>query len=100
MIERINGRFQEFGYLLCSAKVTDSRGTAAAHESGFKWPITATTEAHRQGNKLMFVGNGGSSDEYGFVGISHLALCHAILDPVMGWRPRPWAGKLVHGGAR
>jgi D-sedoheptulose 7-phosphate isomerase len=25
--------------------------------------------------------------EYGFVEVAHLALCHAVLDIDMGWRP-------------
>lgn len=28
-----------------------------------------------------------ASDQYGFVEILHLALCHAILDILMGWKP-------------
>lgn len=35
------------------------------------------------GDRNLYVPNA----EYGFVEITHLALCHAILDLAMGWRP-------------
>jgi D-sedoheptulose 7-phosphate isomerase len=43
-------------------------------------------------NDLRFAGDVNfyvRSDEYGFVEIAHLSLCHAILDLDKGWKPAP-----------
>jgi D-sedoheptulose 7-phosphate isomerase len=43
----------------------------------------ADNPLRRLGERNLYV----ASREYGFVEISHLALCHAVLDLAMGWRP-------------
>ena len=43
----------------------------------------ADNPLRRLGERNLYV----ASHEYGFVEISHLALCHSVLDLAMGWRP-------------
>lgn len=47
----------------------------------------------RMGDANLYV----PSAEYGFVEITHLALCHCILDLAMGWRGAPADAVLVPG---
>jgi D-sedoheptulose 7-phosphate isomerase len=55
--------------LLRSTAVTDRAGCALSLDDGIVWMRRAAVETHARGNKIMFVGNGGSA------GISsHLAI--------------------------
>lgn len=54
-----------------------------------------TFSGFKPDNKLRGLGDVNfyvPSSEYGFVEISHLALCHSILDLAMGWRPQSEPG--------
>lgn len=55
-----------------------ARGCLAATFSGFK----PDNPLRSMGDVNFYV----ASDIYGFVEVSHLSLCHAILDLAMGWR--------------
>jgi D-sedoheptulose 7-phosphate isomerase len=57
--------------------VARERGCFVLTLSGF----TPANPLHTLGDINFYV----NSDEYGFVEITHLALCHAILDLEMGW---------------
>ena len=55
-----------------------------------------TFSGFKPDNKLRKLGDVNfyvPSREYGFVEISHLALCHSILDLAMGWRAEGWQAK-------
>jgi len=52
----------------------------------------ATYSGFSRENDLRFLGDVNfyvSAQEYGFVEIAHLTLCHAVLDMHMGWGDRP-----------
>jgi D-sedoheptulose 7-phosphate isomerase len=63
--------------ILKAVDVARERGCYVLTLSGFK----ASNPLRAVGDINFFVDSG----EYGFVEISHLALCHAILDLEMGW---------------
>lgn len=62
-------------------------GVAAARAAGC---AVATFSGFAPQNPLRSLGDVNfyvASDQYGFVEILHLTLCHAILDLLMGWKP-------------
>jgi len=63
--------------ILCAVRTARNRDCKVATFSGF----TELNELRRTGDVNFYV----RSHEYGFVEISHLALCHAVLDIDMGW---------------
>jgi D-sedoheptulose 7-phosphate isomerase len=67
--ERLNRYFATLGDVLRGAEVTDRAAKNMALAEGCEWVRNAAHEAHSAGNKIIFVGNGGSA------GIaSHLAI--------------------------
>ncbi len=66
--------------ILNAADFAMSRGCRVLTMSGF----AADNPLRRKGEINFFV----PSTEYGFVEISHLSLCHGILDIAMGWDKR------------
>jgi D-sedoheptulose 7-phosphate isomerase len=65
--------------VLAAVKAARQRGCKVATFSGF----TADNDLRRCGDVNFYV----RAREYGFVEVAHLALCHAVLDIDMGWRP-------------
>ena len=63
--------------ILEAVKVAHGRDCKIATFSGF----TAQNELRRTGDVNFYIG----AQEYGFVEVAHLALCHAVLDIDMGW---------------
>jgi D-sedoheptulose 7-phosphate isomerase len=63
--------------ILSAVKAARARDCRVVTYSGF----TEDNDLRRVGDVNFFV----RSREYGFVEISHLALCHAVLDIDMGW---------------
>ena len=62
-------------------------GVERAREAGCK---VITLSGFGEDNKLRGLGDTNfyvPSQEYGFVEITHLALCHAVVDFAMGWQP-------------
>ncbi len=69
MREQLNRYFRTLAELLHGAEVTDRASNALPLDEGCEWVRKAAHETHDSGNKIMFVGNGGSA------GISsHLAI--------------------------
>jgi D-sedoheptulose 7-phosphate isomerase len=67
--ERLKRYFATLSDLLHGAEVTDRAAKSMALGEGCEWVRNAAHEAHSAGNKIIFVGNGGSA------GIaSHLAI--------------------------
>ena len=63
-----------------------------------------TMSGFRPDNRLRKLGDLNlyvPSHEYGFVELTHLAFCHAIVDLLMGWEPEAglWASKMNVKGA-
>jgi D-sedoheptulose 7-phosphate isomerase len=69
--------------ILNAAAVARSGGGRIVTFSGF----AADNALRRAGDVNFYVG----SNEYGFVEIAHLSLCHAALDIEMGWQGGPLA---------
>jgi D-sedoheptulose 7-phosphate isomerase len=65
--------------VLAAVKAARQRGCKVATFSGF----TDDNDLRRCGDVNFYV----RAREYGFVEVAHLALCHAVLDIDMGWRP-------------
>ncbi len=63
--------------ILAAVKVARGRECKVVTYSGF----TVGNELRRTGDVNFYV----RSNEYGFVEIAHLTLCHAVLDIDMGW---------------
>jgi D-sedoheptulose 7-phosphate isomerase len=63
--------------ILEAVKTARARGCSVATFSGF----TADNDLRRTGDVNFYV----RANEYGFVEVAHLALCHAVLDIDMGW---------------
>ena len=63
--------------ILAAIAAARARDCRIATYSGF----SPDNELRRSGDMNFYV----RADEYGFVEISHLALCHAVLDLEMGW---------------
>lgn len=69
MREQLNSYFKTLADLLHGAEVTDRMAKRLPLERGCEWMRKTAHEVHDAGNKLIFVGNGGSA------GIaSHLAI--------------------------
>ena len=69
MREQLNRYFGTLAELLRGAEVTDRASNTLPLDEGCEWVRKAAHETHNSGNKIMFVGNGGSA------GIaSHLAI--------------------------
>lgn len=69
MREQLNRYFGTLADVLRSAEVTDREAKKLPLEKGCEWVRRAAHQAHDAGNKIIFVGNGGSA------GIaSHLAI--------------------------
>jgi D-sedoheptulose 7-phosphate isomerase len=69
--------------ILEAVKVARGRDCKVVTYSGF----TETNELRQTGDVNFYVR--ANKNEYGFVEVAHLALCHAVLDIDMGWgRPR------------
>ena len=69
MTSRAGSYFDELSRLVRATSVTDRAGRSLTLDDAFERVIAAAHAAHTAGNKLMFVGNGGSA------GIaSHLAI--------------------------
>src|SRR4051794_33109540 len=69
MQETIDVYFETLGQLIRDAEVTDGAGAPLSIAEGFKRTGAAAHACHDSGNKIMFIGNGGSA------GIaSHLAI--------------------------
>jgi D-sedoheptulose 7-phosphate isomerase len=67
--ERLNRYFATLTDLLRGAEVTDRAAKSIALADGCEWVRNAAHETHSAGNKIIFIGNGGSA------GIaSHLAI--------------------------
>ena len=64
--------------ILNSVEVARKRGCKIVTLSGF----SGDNPLRQGGNVNFYVASG----EYGFVEISHLVLCHSILDLAMGWK--------------
>jgi D-sedoheptulose 7-phosphate isomerase len=67
--------------ILEAVKVARGRDCKIATFSGF----TVHNELRRTGDINFYIG----AQEYGFVEVAHLALCHAVLDIDMGWGSSP-----------
>ena len=69
MREQLTRYFAALADVLRTAKVTDRASQAMPLDEGCKWVRRVAHETHDSGNKIMFIGNGGSA------GIaSHLAI--------------------------
>src|ERR1700677_3064178 len=69
MRDRIGPYFDTLSRAIREAECTDADGAALALDAAFQRVRDRAHEAHGRGNKLMFIGNGGSA------GItSHLAI--------------------------
>jgi D-sedoheptulose 7-phosphate isomerase len=66
---RVQKYFETLSDAIAKAEVTDAAARVLSLDQGFEWVRRAAHTAHDAGNKLMFIGNGGSA------GISsHLAI--------------------------
>jgi D-sedoheptulose 7-phosphate isomerase len=75
-------------------------GVAAARAAGC---AVATFSGFQPQNPLRGLGDVNfyvASDQYGFVEILHLTLCHAILDLLMGWKPSEEQARRATAAAR
>lgn len=61
MQELLNRYFGALADLLRGTKVTDKRSRELPLEEGCEWLRKSAHEAHGSGNKVIFVGNGGSA---------------------------------------
>lgn len=59
--EQINRYVDELSRALKEAEATDSAGRAMATADAMEWAIGAVRETHDGGNRIMFIGNGGSA---------------------------------------
>ena len=61
MSERVNRYFDTLAQLLRDTKVTNSAGQSTPLAQGFDKVRDAADTAHDAGNKLIYIGNGGSA---------------------------------------
>ena len=61
MRDRIGPYFEMLNRVILEAECTDRNGTALALDTAFERVCVHTHDAHEHGNKLMFIGNGGSA---------------------------------------
>jgi len=59
--ERVADYFQALSGLITNAEVTDSKSNRLVLDDAFYWVGKAAHKAHDDGNKIMFIGNGGSA---------------------------------------
>ncbi len=78
--------------ILAGVAAARAAGCAVATFSGF----TPQNPLRGTGDVNFYV----ASDQYGFVEILHLALCHAILDILMGWKPAAEHAPLATASAK
>lgn len=69
MREQLNRYFGTLAELLRGAQVTDRSSKSVELDAGCQWVRDAAHEAHDAGNKIIFIGNGGSASI-----ASHLAI--------------------------
>jgi D-sedoheptulose 7-phosphate isomerase len=67
--ERLDRYFGTLVDALRSVEVTDRAARVQTLEQGCEWVRNAAREAHNGGNKLMFIGNGGSAGIAGHLAI-------------------------------
>lgn len=67
--------------ILNACRAARAQGCATITLSGFK----PDNKLRRLGDLNLWLPSG----EYGFVEIGHMAVCHAVLDLLMGWQPAP-----------
>lgn len=69
MREHLNAYFEKLAEVLCGTEVADQNSKVLPLEEGCDWVRRTAHETHDSGNKIIFIGNGGSA------GIaSHLAI--------------------------
>ena len=69
MRERLDRYFATLGAALRGVAVTGRDGSAQTLEQGCEWLRGAARATHQAGNKLMFIGNGGSAGIAGHLAI-------------------------------
>jgi D-sedoheptulose 7-phosphate isomerase len=57
----LNSYFRTLADLLCLAEVTAAEGSLMDYGDAINWAMNRARSAHAAGNKLIFVGNGGSA---------------------------------------
>jgi D-sedoheptulose 7-phosphate isomerase len=58
---RLNSYFDTLGRLLTATACTDKSGRPTSLSDAYDWAMHLAIRTHAQGNKLMFIGNGGSA---------------------------------------
>jgi D-sedoheptulose 7-phosphate isomerase len=58
---RLNSYFDTLGRLLLATACTDRSGRTISLSDAYDWAMHLALRTHAQGNKLMFIGNGGSA---------------------------------------
>ena len=58
---RLNSYFDTLGRLLPATACTDKTGRTISLSDAYDWATHLAIRTHAQGNKLMFIGNGGSA---------------------------------------
>jgi D-sedoheptulose 7-phosphate isomerase len=58
---RLNSYFDTLGRQLTATSCTDKTGRAVSLSDAYDWAMHLAIRTHAQGNKLMFIGNGGSA---------------------------------------
>lgn len=61
LLARLNSYFDTLGRLLPSTACTDKTGRVISLSDAYDWATHLAIRTHAQGNKLMFIGNGGSA---------------------------------------
>jgi D-sedoheptulose 7-phosphate isomerase len=99
----LQDHFPTVSDLLCDVAVTARDGASLDFADAATAVMARARATHAAGDKLIFVGNGGSATiashmatdysknggvralaRYGFVEIGHLTICHAVLDFLCG----------------
>jgi D-sedoheptulose 7-phosphate isomerase len=60
-VDDIAAYFEEMGRLCCTAKVSDNEGQPMTQKAGSEWVAEQAMRAQAEGNKVIFIGNGGSA---------------------------------------
>ena len=61
MQARLNSYFDTLGRLLMATACSDRAGRTMSLADAYDWAMHTAVRTHAQGNKLMFIGNGGSA---------------------------------------
>lgn len=61
MQSRIENYFKTLGTLAAAAQITDAKGKLVASSQAYEAATRLIRQTHDKGNKLMFIGNGGSA---------------------------------------